>query len=473
MKNILYYLPEDLPNEMPFWPDGKELEICAGHCWGWLEERASFFSQLVQNMAQNLPLQVLSFEGMAELIEEELKNDDSNFVEGGLAPGRSVQEYVFKGLDQDPEREAWVVEVCALGPILLRGLKFLSTGELRRVLLARLFLRQPAVAVFDKVMDALDIASRQRIAAFLQVFVAEAQRRENLGSACVFIERSEKNLPQLCNDIWRLEEDSAGPGLLLDRNAFKEELGRLLVAAGVEPSSEASVLVEMRDIRVGWNGQVVLDGLNWTIRAGQHWRVQGPNGSGKTSLLGLINGDNPQAFSNNVSIFGRRRGSGESIWDIKRHLGLVSWNLHRDYRNLGDTNLLQVLVSGLYDSIGLYCQPSSEALALAAHWLSFFGFGERGNQAFSQLNWAEQRAILVLRSLIKMPRLLLLDEPCQGLDAQGRELVLALLDEVASLGITSIVHVSHDLDEQIQGVKNLLELRPAERPNYTITENDL
>jgi molybdate transport system ATP-binding protein len=215
----------------------------------------------------------------------------------------------------------------------------------------------------------------------------------------------------------------------------------------------------MRDVNVGWGEKRVLCHLNWTVLPGEHWLIRGPNGAGKTTLLELITGDNMQVFSNDVSIFGKRRGSGETLWDIRSRLGIVSHRLHLEYRRVGDTPLEAVLISGFYDSIGLYEVPGDREKAAAKQWLALAGLDARRNEPFKALSYGEQRVALILRGAVKSPPLLILDEPCHGLDTEGRSLVLDLMDTVAALGASTLLHVTHDPTEVRPFEKHVLEMK--------------
>ena len=177
-----------------------------------------------------------------------------------------------------------------------------------------------------------------------------------------------------------------------------------------------------------------------------------------------------QVFSNDIKIFGKRRGSGETIWDIKKRLGIVSYRLHVEYRMLGGTSLLAVIISGLRDSIGLYGAPTDLEIATAKKWLALGGFEGRESENFGNLSYGEQRAILILRSAVKTPEILILDEPCHGLDEQYRSKILQLMNLIGEGGTTTILHVTHDPSEVLECEKHILELHPDEEPMYRIIE---
>jgi molybdate transport system ATP-binding protein len=212
----------------------------------------------------------------------------------------------------------------------------------------------------------------------------------------------------------------------------------------------------MRNVHVAFGEVVVLDRLNWSVRRGENWAVVGPNGSGKTTLLALITGDNLQVYANEVRLFGHKRGGGESIWEIRRRIGLVSPELQLRYRKPVDVR--EVLLSGLFDSIGLYRKVDAEQKALADSWLACIGMEDRADKPFNQLSYGEKRLVLVARAMIKSPELLILDEPCQGLDPSNRDMVLALMEEIGRRHVTAMIYVTHHETEMIPCIQHVLDL---------------
>jgi len=189
----------------------------------------------------------------------------------------------------------------------------------------------------------------------------------------------------------------------------------------------------------------VFTGLDLTINRGDHTLITGPNGCGKSTLLQIITGDHPLCYVNDLSLFGRRRGSGESVWDLKRRMGILSPDLHRNHRVAGSA--LAIVVSGLFDSIGLYTTPNPAQQQLGRRWLQRLGLERKAQQAFRQMSYGEQRLILLARALIKTPPLLVLDEPTQGLDERNRMALLDFLAAIAKDQLATILYVSHRPDE--------------------------
>jgi molybdate transport system ATP-binding protein len=201
----------------------------------------------------------------------------------------------------------------------------------------------------------------------------------------------------------------------------------------------------MRQIHVCYGNLTVINGLSWTVRQGEKWMVKGPNGSGKSTLLSLIAGDNPQAYSNEIYLFGQKRGSGESIWDIKKRIGLVSSEFQLRYQR--DLSVLDVVLSGFFDSVGLYRKPSDEHRSTARSWLSILGFEKKADNLFTHLSFGEQKLVLIARAMVKSPELLILDEPCQGLDPVNRRNVLQLIETIGQIPETTMIYVTHHSEE--------------------------
>ncbi|MDW2051793.1 ATP-binding cassette domain-containing protein, partial [Vibrio sp. 977] len=195
--------------------------------------------------------------------------------------------------------------------------------------------------------------------------------------------------------------------------------------------------------------------LNWRIDKGQHWQVKGPNGCGKSTLLGLIFGDHPQCYSNDSHIFGKKRGCGESIWEIKQHIGMVSSALHLQYRV--NCSAVEVILSGFCDSIGLYNQPSRKEIDVAKEWLDILHMRHYEKTSFKQLEYGQQRLLLIARAIVKQPTLLILDEPYQGLDFLGRRLVKNTLELIARENLSQLLYVSHYQEDSLESIKNDLE----------------
>ena len=431
----------------------------------------------------------VSLERAARLIQEERENDESDYIEGGVDIGRTGRAFISEALNTETRLESEpAIKLCGIEKILDRGLKYMSTGEIRRTLLAKALISGKQLLILSDPFAGLDVQSR----AILLDFFDSIARKKGFPQIILGMERWHE-IPDAITHVLEFRDkkvsycgERAGYEALLNerteqnaageeekRQNFKndfEELTGNNETTQEESDCEADVLVEMNDVNVGWDDHQVLRHLNWKLLRGQHWLVRGPNGSGKTTFLELITGDNMQVFSNDVRIFGNRRGSGETIWDIKKRLGIVSYRLHVEYRMLGGTSLLAVIISGFRDSIGLYDQPTDLEISTAKKWLALGGFEGRESENFGNLSYGEQRAILILRSAVKTPEILILDEPCHGLDEQYRAKILHLMELIGSGGTTTMLHVTHDPSEVLPCEKHILELHPDTDPMFSIIE---
>ena len=233
-------------------------------------------------------------------------------------------------------------------------------------------------------------------------------------------------------------------------------------------------VIEMRSVNVGYHEKPIIRDLDWTIMPGEHWQVSGPNGCGKSTLVNLVSGDHPQCYSNEIYLFGSQRGKGESIWEIKRHMGLMSTALHQQYRV--SVTVETVLLSGFFDSIGVYRFVSQMQEDIVAAWLGFLQMERYLKYPFQKLSFGQQRMLLIARALIKHPHLLILDEPCQGLDPMNRALVIKLIElieQIADRNIAQILYISHDAEDRLACLTHELRFVPAkstgsEMPPYCV-----
>lgn len=452
---------------------------------------------------------VVSLEAAASLIEEERERDESEYMDKEDA-GRTGRQYICEVLGGSSKKNAPLppiaarletmpqVKLCGIEKILDRGLRYMSTGEIRRTLLCRALLSGAGLLVLSDPFAGLDAASRAILLEFFDSIVRRQLDSSSEDSGFPRIILSMERFHEIPSAINRVIEFSNKKisfegsreeyeNVLAQRQAasekerevqkaaFRSELDKIRaeskIISGCKVSKPGESLIKFTDVNVGWDDHHVLENLSWEVKAGEHWCIRGPNGSGKTTMLELITGDNMQVFREDIKLFGNRRGSGESIWDIKKRLGIVSYRLHVEYRMVGGTSLENTIISGFKDSIGLYETPSDFELATAKAWLNLAGFGGREKDTFSSLSYGEQRAVLILRAAVKSPSVLILDEPCHGLDEDYRDKILGLLETVASTGTTTLLHVTHDPTEVLECEKHILELHPGESPMYAILEN--
>src|SRR5690606_30577404 len=202
-----------------------------------------------------------------------------------------------------------------------------------------------------------------------------------------------------------------------------------------------SAIVVMNNVNVRYGSKQILEGINWEIKQGDRWNLRGPNGAGKSTLLSLINGDNPQAYANDIVLFDRKRGSGESIWDIKKKIGYVSPEFFQFFPT--QQNCLDIVCSGFFDTLGLFRKCNENQKKIALQWLESTGLASESNNKFSKLTVSQQRICLITRALVKNPPLLILDEPCQGLNTEQKDKLKQLINQICASSNITLIYVSH------------------------------
>ncbi|SFG93534.1 ATP-binding cassette domain-containing protein [Pedobacter insulae] len=327
-----------------------------------------------------------------------------------------------------------IVEALGFKSLLSATLIELSSGEHKKLQLIKALWLKPKLLILDLPYNGLDAASRKNLNLLLDQLVED-------GAQLILIS-NEAEMPSSINRFARIEDGKlvASAAMQYVNNLTKIEKPLPAFFQEKQWSSTKSHLVKMIDVNVSYGNKKVLKNINWEVKAGEKWALQGPNGSGKSTLLSLICADHPQAFANNFYLFGNLRGSGESIWEIKERIGLISPELHWYFDPTA--TVWQSIVSGFYDSSGLFCDPGYTKRVQADELIHFFGLDDYKNTLMNQLPLGKQRLALLGRTIIKNPELLILDEPCQGLDQQQTFHFNKLIDELSKNG-TTLIYVGH------------------------------
>lgn len=448
----------------------------AGEHWGMFSTHSHAASLLVrvltgelvpqQGEVSDLPEKIacVSLHEQQRLLDLELEKDDTDFMDR-IDYGSTVEELVMEAGCSEQELEH-LLEKTDLLALRQRGFRQLSTGETRRVMLARALAINPQMMILDEPYSGLDIAHRQHLSELLTECAETIQ--------IVIITSREDELPPFITHVALFDEQQLSQTLsreewlthpvMAQMLALSEQKSDAMLALLQSHQSEQQYpnpLVQMNDVTVEYVDAKIFSGVNWQIELGQHWQVRGPNGCGKSTLLGLILGDHPQCYSNDVTVLGMKRGSGESIWDVKRHIGVVSSALHLQYRV--NCTALEVLVSGFYDSIGLYQQPGKNEILLAREWLQLLEMTQFEKVGFRNLDYGQQRLLLIGRALIKQPALLILDEPYQGLDFLSRKLVFKALNRIASANISQLLYVTHHEEDALDAIHHFVDFVAEEQ----------
>ena len=343
--------------------------------------------------------------------------------------------------NEDEELVAYWLGFFMLGHLIDKPLVTLSNGENKRLQLVKSVLRDPDWLILDNPFLGLDAEGREILSACLEKLI------EN--SVQFILINSPAALPACVNRVMYLEEGRVtwdGPISTyesfrrVDKFVFNHTvMDDLIKSAQVYETFQQAV--HMNDVTIAYGEKVILSGIHWEVNSGARWALSGPNGAGKSTLLSLITADNPQAYSQDIILFDRKRGTGESIWDIKKRIGYVSPELHVYFRE--PANVFNVVGSGLFDTLGVYKKISEDQHKRIALWLGVFGISHLSQRMFQQISTGEQRMVLLARALVKNPPLLILDEPCQGLDEEQIHRVKEILNYICSNSQTTLIYVSH------------------------------
>ena len=407
------------------------------------------------------------------LIAQEENLDEARFFSGKIDRFVKARDTILSvirnkeaGL-QDLDR---ITELLGISYLLDRGIRFISTGEFRKVLIARALMKSPILLILDEPFEGLDAHSKKHLAhtindlmnGNMQIILVTHRFEEVLPNIshvlclkdCKVYHQGERDDVLIPERIKCLYDEKGA-----DHSCFPDNNHRRTQSMEGQPS----VLVDLKCATVKYGDLLVLDNINWTVKRGENWAILGPNGAGKTTLLSLILGDNPQAYASEIYLFGKRKGSGESIWEIKRRIGVVSSELQVHYRKR--IRLFDVVLSGFFDSIGLYRRAGKEQHEIARQWIDLLAMQDKAEHWFDQLSYGERRLALLARSMVKSPDLLILDEPCQGLDKSNRKMILDLIQHIGSETQTHVIYVTHLQDEIPPCITHTLRL---ERPGRKV-----
>ena len=368
-----------------------------------------------------------------------------NELEGVLFSVTVIQTYL-----DDEDRHGFT----ELTKHLNRSLKSMSSGERMKALLNFVLSQKPDFIVLDNPFDNLDLQA--------QVYLREVLEDNSKYISMIQIVHRERDLLPFMEHFYSSKNDEK---LLysVDKQEFINnfELNKDVYFAGnillpIQPVKFfGEELVKFINVRVTYNENVIFENLNWTIKRGEFWHLVGPNGSGKTTILSMITGDNPKGYGQDLTLFGRKKGSGESVWEIKEKIGYITPSM-TDLFSSRHT-LEQMIISGFHDSIGLYVQPSDLELKTSQLWLKLIGMEHLDKKLFCFLSPGQQRMALIVRAMVKHPPLLILDEALAGLDEQNTFLSVALINKIASESDTTIIYVSHRKEEGLNP-KNVFSL---------------
>jgi molybdate transport system ATP-binding protein len=396
-----------------------------------------------------------------QLIDSDIRHDISDVCENAIDEGTTIRALLQQTGASSATIEAVMVQF-GITALADRGLRFVSTGQLRRSLLARAMISGTAVIALDSPLEGLDRQSRSDISALIEQLMT-ANR------TTLYFSRSAAEIPASATHVLVLQDcgiEFAGTrdAWLQGHAVTRKKPGHIAVKP-VDITAEP--LIRFTNVNIAYQQQAIFSAATFAVHPHQHTLVSGPNGCGKSTLLALISADNHKAYGQDIWLFGIKRGSGESIWDVKRNLGVVSTALHSNYPR-GFTGL-QVTLSGLFDSLGLYDNFGVAQRQQALQALEMLQLGALRDRLFHHLSYGQQRLLLLARAMVKAPRLLILDEPCIGLDDEHCEQLMQQLGIITAQTDTTLLYVSHVGEEIPQGMQQLLEFtRNSKQDGYRI-----
>jgi len=415
-----------------------------------------------------------------DLIQRNILEDCFRDFSGRVGDFTPARALLVEGVNQkkagpgDAEKALEVADRMGIKNLLERPVDALSIGESRKFLIARALIRKPRLLILDKPFDGLDEKSKQSLANIIRQLIKDG--------ICLLLitNRTEEILEPITHVLLMQDGEIVAAGkktdimgddklseltvydsgeLEIDEDLYQRirEASEEIVSGSMRELSLApETLVEMNRVTVKYDSVVAVDNLSWIVRRGENWAILGPNGAGKSTLLKLILGDNQQAYSNDIVLLGKKRGSGATIWDLKKHIGVVSTDLQAKYK--AETKVFDVICSGFYDSVGLYRQCSELEKKVANGWLKLTRLDGLASKRFDQLSYGQRQLLLIVRAMVKNPVFLILDEPCDGLDYRNRGTVLKLINFIGNNTNSSVIMTTHREDEIPECVQNVLWL---------------
>ncbi|WP_338873254.1 ATP-binding cassette domain-containing protein [Spirosoma sp. SC4-14] len=437
------------------------LTIHAGECWAIVGPVGSGKTTLLQALAGQLPTLPGTLTRSLSASFVSFKEDSRQFSYSGhfyqqryhatmsdsndKVPVITVREYLrYAG---SPEETA-LIQRLGLEPLLDYAFLKLSNGQTRKARIGRALLQHPQVLLLDNPFVGLDATFRADLTTWLADLVEHG--------LTLVIAIEPESLPSFITHVLVLEQGKmtwAGPREEFIRPENSSAFPAVPVLETLPKPADFSEAFQLTNVSVRYNERVILDSINWTVHTNERWALMGRNGAGKSVLLSLLYGDHPQAYANDVRVFGKRRGKGESIWDVKRRIGFVSPELHLYFPQ--HLTVAQVAFTGLTDTITVPARIPASTEADLRQLLDYFGLSELIDRPFGTLSVGEQRLALLIRALLKNSPVLILDEPFQAMDARSMQLARTLLD---SLKDKTILFVTHDRSELPDRIEKIFEL---------------
>lgn len=354
-----------------------------------------------------------------------------------------------------------LIDTFKLRNLLGKRLVTLSSGEMRRFQLFKYLIKKPRVLIVDNPFIGLDASMREQLDQFFRLLIADGNVQ------LIMVISMLDNIPEYITHVVKVHDMKVegkitreeyfdewkrgcafpsklyGDALLIRQLPEKEN--NYSLSKDSSCNTDSIISLKNLSLQLPESNTILYGGLNWEVKSGEKWALQGNNGSGKSTLLSLICADHPAAYACDISLFGRQRGTGESIWDIKRNIGFVSPEFHRAYKE--NRPSIDIVASGLHDSIGLYKRPRPEQIETCLFWMRVFGIDNLKDRLFLSLSSGEQRLCLLARAFVKDPALIILDEPLHGLDTYRRNMVRNIISEFCNRKDKTLIMVTHYVEE--------------------------
>ena len=380
--------------------------------------------------------------------------------------GKVLEEAFLLAGEDTPERRTMqqqLYELFHISYLLDKYIILLSSGELRKVKLASALFSQPRVLILDNPFIGLDADTRQQLKELLTTITRQPG---NITRLMLVLSKIDE-IPEFITHVVKIRDmkiiGKSPRSLYINKvkvpsHVLSEDKQQAILSLPTSDKDyQSDVVLKMNDISIRYGNRTILKELSWTVRNGERWALSGHNGAGKSTLLSLICADNPQAYACDITLFGKERGSGESIWDIKKHIGYVSPEMHRAY--LRPLPAIRVVASGLLDSVGLYVKPTEDDYVKCRFWMDIFGIGGKADTLLTEMSSGEQRLVLLARAFVKDPELLILDEPLHGLDNTNRRLVKDVIETFCQRKNKTLIMVTHYQEEWPACIDNSIILQ--------------
>jgi len=431
-----------------------------------------------ENFDPKTDIAIVSFEEQYLLCARDQKLDMSEYSASAFDVGTTVANTILQGLEPNPHF-AQLLKDCSLEGIQDRGIRFISSGEMRKTLIAKALFNKPRLLILDNPFEALDADSREHISELIDELLLSdlpvlllCKQQQDILKNITHLMIVENCQISAAGPIEEIKQTASWSRINPELPPLPDQLPERDKSQQSYQLSKDTPLIQLENVSVCYGEDLILDHVSWTMEQGQHTAIVGPNGAGKTTLLNLVTGENPRAYGQEVWLCGNKRGGGgESIWEVKQKLGLVSNGLQQSYTRA--TTIFDVVASGFFDTIGLYDKCSPTQQDIAKQWLNILELSDKAEVRYDSLSFGEQRLVLLARAMIKSPLILILDEPCSGLDDYHRRLILRLIDFIAAQSTTHMIYVSHHAEEQPDCINQRLRFVPKEDTGYELRCDNL